>query len=71
MQKVKYALAAAATLGAVAFGSGAASAMPNGLPSSVLAPEVQNVRWVCGPYRCWWQPNYYRGWGWRRGWRRW
>ena len=20
---------------------------------------IQNVRWVCGPYRCWWRPNYY------------
>jgi hypothetical protein len=20
---------------------------------------VEQVRWVCDPYRCWWQPNYY------------
>jgi hypothetical protein len=24
-----------------------------------VADEIQNVRWVCGPYRCWWRPNYY------------
>ena len=21
--------------------------------------QTENVRWVCGPYRCWWRPNYY------------
>lgn len=39
---------------------------------------IQKTRWVCGPYRCWWRPNYfygpvYRPWGWRRpyyGWHR-
>jgi hypothetical protein len=52
--------------------------MPNGLSSAVtneLSSNVENVRWVCGPYRCWWRPNYYYGWyrpwGWRYGWRRW
>lgn len=53
----------------------------------VVAPSVplaENVRWVCGPWRCAWRPNwnywyvppYARGWGppvrpgcfWRRGW---
>ena len=72
MQKLKYALAAAAALGAIALGSGSASAMPNGLPTSALSSDVEN-----GPYRCWWRPNYYYGyyggprWGWRHGWRRW
>jgi hypothetical protein len=41
-----------------------------------LAVDVQNVAWVCGPYRCWWRPNYWgarRWWGprWGWGWRRW
>ena len=36
--------------------SSTASAMP-----IAPAPQVSNVeqaRWVCDPYRCWWQPNY-------------
>src|SRR5215831_10846124 len=61
-----------------------ASAMPIGglAPASTeLASGVENVAWVCGPYRCWWRPNYWaggpswhRGWGWHRPWgwhRRW
>jgi hypothetical protein len=77
MQKLKCVLAAAAAVGAITLGSGSASAMPNGLPTSVLSSDVENVRWVCGPYRCWWRPNYYYGgygfYGprWRHGWRRW
>lgn len=51
------------------------------------ALPVENVRWVCGPWRCFWRPNwnywyvppYARGWGpplrpncfWRRGWGGW
>jgi hypothetical protein len=78
MQYLKHSLIAALALGGAAVGSGEASAMPDGLPSvSAAAPSnVENVRWVCGPYRCWWQPGpYYYGvygprpWGW--GWRRW
>jgi hypothetical protein len=78
MKNFKYALAATAALGTIAFGSASASAMPNGLSSAVtneLSSNIENVRWVCGPYRCWWRPNYYYGWyrpwGWRYGWRRW
>jgi hypothetical protein len=85
MKHLKHSMMAALALGAVAAGSGAASAMPNGLPStSAVAPSAaENVRWVCGPYRCWWQPGPYGfyggprpwgwggpGWGWRHGWRR-
>jgi hypothetical protein len=76
-------LALAAVLG-TGLASGQASAMPaNGLASAATqaAPTngVQNVRYVCGPYRCWWTPgryyygpryyNYYVGphhWWWRR-----
>jgi hypothetical protein len=43
------------------FAVGSASAMPVG-PLKPAADAVQvapeNVRWVCGPYRCWWRPNY-------------
>jgi hypothetical protein len=24
-----------------------------------ISDGIQNVRWVCGPYRCRWRPNYY------------
>jgi len=60
MRNLKYALAAAAALGAVAFVPGSVSAMPNGLPSTANAvtSSVQDVHWVCGPYRCWRRPGY-------------
>jgi hypothetical protein len=83
MKYPKYSLITALALGAFVPGSSFASAMPNGLPSTsaavpaVEAPSyVENVRWVCGPYRCWWQPGPYgfygpRPWGpgWGPGWR--
>jgi hypothetical protein len=66
---------------------GQASAMPaSGLAiaAGLVADNIQDVRWVCGPYRCWWTPGPYwwgprhygfygpyRHWGWRHGWRRW
>jgi hypothetical protein len=72
MHSLKLALVSATILGGVAFIAPAASAMPVGgltAASNELATGVQDVRWVCGPFRCWWRPNY---WGWRRwGWRRW
>jgi hypothetical protein len=84
MKYLKHGLTAALAIGTVALGSGVASAMPNGLPSaSAVAPSpVESVRWVCGPYRCWWRPGPYGyygprpwrpGWGWRRWhyWHRW
>lgn len=78
------ALALTAALSASAL-SGAAQAMPmNGLASasSQVAEHVDTVRWVCGPYRCWWRPGpfwggpywrpHYGYWGWHRwGWRGW
>jgi hypothetical protein len=62
-----------------------ASAMPNGLPTTAQVSNVDQVRWVCGPFGCRWRPNYYgaygfyggprfygRPWGWHRHWgRRW
>jgi hypothetical protein len=72
MNRLKYVLAGAAALAAVALASGSASAMPNGLSSDALASNVEQVRWVCGPYRCWERPNYYYGYyGWGPRWRYW
>jgi plasmid stabilization system protein ParE len=86
MSRLKIGLAAAAMLLSTSMLSGA-SAMPaaNGLaPAATQAASgIQKVRWVCGPYRCWWAPGpYWRGgprwgwggwgwrdrWGWHRGW---
>ena len=60
-----------------------ASAMPMSGPvlaATKIADGLQDVRWVCGPYRCWWRPGPYWGspywgppgpyWGWHRGWHR-
>ena len=34
------------------------------------AAQIEQARWVCGPYRCFWRPNYWGGPGWRGpGWR--
>ncbi|MGZ9115495.1 MAG: hypothetical protein ACXW3V_00990, partial [Methylocystis sp.] len=45
-----------------------ASALPgiDRAPAAQLGPGVEKARWVCGPYRCWWQPGY--GWGGGFGW---
>lgn len=43
---------------------GTASAMPNNeapASSQQKANGLQPVRWVCGPYRCWWGPGLYWG----------
>jgi hypothetical protein len=52
--RVKFAVIGMATLGSVAFVSGSASAMPNGLPkASQIAgqmADVDQVRWVCNPW---------------------
>jgi len=70
MRNLKIALVAATALSGVSLLAPAASAMPmSGLAAAsndVAAGVVQDVRWVCGPYRCWWRPNYY--WGYRRWW---
>jgi hypothetical protein len=59
MSKLKLICAAAALCGGVL--ATPVSAMPIApLPSDGLT-NVENVRWVCGPYRCWWRPNYYSG----------
>lgn len=56
-----------------------ASAMPVTNLAGATPGQVENVRWVCGPYRCWWRPNYYYGprfyaaprYRYYRHWRRW
>lgn len=76
-----FALAAALGGGLTA---GTASSMPLNGPAPAatqIADGVQNVAYVCGPYRCWWRPGPYWGgpywgprpyWGWHRwGWHRW
>jgi hypothetical protein len=95
MLNTRKTLAAALVLGATALALPAAStsaaAMPlGGLQPAILqagqTPQIDQVRWVCGPWRCHWAPNYYRpnsyrpmGWGYgprpyahpHDGWRRW
>jgi hypothetical protein len=67
---LKVAIAAAATLGAVALAPGVASAaMPNGLAGAATAAgsqaaNIDQVRYVCNEWgRCWWRPNYYGAYG--------
>ncbi len=76
MVRVKIAAAAVACLLTTGMAA-SVSAMPiNGTLSAEAqtTQNVQQVRWVCGPYRCWWRPGPYwwpgRPWGWW-GWHRW
>ena len=63
MTKTRTAMAAALALGVATLPlSPAAHAMPvDGLniAATAIPDGIQNVRWVCGPYRCWWRPSYY------------
>jgi hypothetical protein len=71
MTKLKLLLATVALCGGL--GTASASAMPIVNLAQDLKANVENVRWVCGPYRCWWRPNYYYGyrpyWRYRYGYR--
>ena len=63
MTSLRIAALAFAALSA-ATASGTVSAMPaDGLAPAAqqVAGDVQDVRWVCGPYRCWWTPGPYWG----------
>jgi hypothetical protein len=67
MHFLKIAFVTATILGGVALVGPAASAIPmNGLAaaSNELPADVKKVVWLCGPFRCWWRPNY---WGFYRG----
>ena len=87
MDKLRIATAAFAILAGAGMMAGTASAMPVNGQLAATAPaaaDAQQVRWVCGPYRCWWRPGgyYYPGprwgyygyrpypyrWGYRRHW---
>ena len=59
---LKATLAAALALGALTLGAPTASAMPMGFLPAVpsLGAQIDAVRWVCGPYRCHWRPDYRR-----------
>jgi len=61
MRKLKLIFVAAALCGGLT--ATAASAMPIAPIQEDTAAQVEQVRWVCGPYRCWWRPNYYGGYG--------
>ena len=50
----------ALTLGALALGVPAASAMPLHFAPLASGAQIDQVRWVCGPYRCYWRPDYRR-----------
>jgi hypothetical protein len=54
---LKSAFAATLALGALAFTAPAASAMPRDVSPPLFAPQIEMVRWVCGPYRCFWEPR--------------
>jgi hypothetical protein len=76
MEKLKIAVAAFAIVASISVMAGSASAMPvdGQLPAATGADAtLQHVRWLCGPYRCWWSPGpYWPGaprWGWG-GWHR-
>jgi hypothetical protein len=76
-----------ALAGAILTFASSANAMTNTMPAGLAKSadqvgQVEQARWVCGPFRCWWRPNYpygyygyyggyrpfYRPWGWHRGW---
>lgn len=83
--KFQSAIVGLVVLGGAALAGSAATAMPIApIPGANNASGVEQVRWVCGPYRCWWRPNYYGAygfyggpryygprWGYHRGWHRW
>ena len=68
MTKLRLMLATAALCGGL--WSVSASAMPIANLAQDVANNVENVRWVCGPFRCWWRPGprwgYGPGWGYGR-----
>lgn len=59
MSKLKLMFTAAALCGGLT--ATAVSAMPIAPVAANTAASVEQVHWVCGPYRCWWRPNYYGG----------
>jgi hypothetical protein len=89
MANLRIAAVALALLGSsVAIDQASATIPLNGLASAKaqIGDSIQEARFVCGPYRCWWRPGPYwfrpywgyrrwawgyGHWGWRHcGWRR-
>jgi hypothetical protein len=85
MKTFIYTAVGAALLGGVALSAGHAAPFPNGISAAATTQLslIQDARWVCGPFRCFWRPNFYgaygfyrpwwgwgprRGWGWRHRW---
>ncbi len=90
MSNLRTTLGAALVLGATGLALPAsttsAAAMPlAGIDAGVVrdgqTAGIDQVRWICGPYRCRWVPGFYGygpgygygygygpGWGYRRGW---
>jgi hypothetical protein len=59
LNRIALAASAAVVLGTFAIGSASAMPLGNLAPAAdAVAPAAQNVAWVCGPYRCFWRPNY-------------
>jgi hypothetical protein len=69
-KKLRSAMSGVLLAGIVTFSAGQASAMPtlDRELATTRATQVEQVRWVCGPWRCFWRPNY---WGFYRPWRPW
>jgi len=60
MSKIKIALLAAGAFCAASLATGSASATPVGelaTAGSETSADLQQVRWVCGPFRCFWRPG--------------
>ena len=64
-----------ALAGAVLTFAPRADAMTNTMPAGLAKSadqvgQVEQARWVCGPFRCFWRPNYYGyGYGYGYGYR--
>lgn len=59
MLNLKIALIAVTALSAAMLSSASAMPVSNLAASAQESSDIQNVRVVCGPYRCWWRPNYF------------
>jgi hypothetical protein len=87
MNRIRHLIIGAAAIGGVVLAT-SATAMPVAPLESLAqqsAAAPQEVRWVCGPFRCWWRPNWYGSygyygygrrfygphWGWRHRWGGW
>lgn len=75
MSSPKSALAAAAMLSLAMIGSASALPATNLADTAKASAAIQEARWVCGRFRCFWRPNVFVGprLGWRQpafGWRR-